>query len=716
MTAHAAASGQTDVLVIDDDAVIRTLVEAYLTKAGFAVRTAQCGSSGLQSFAESPAGVVLVDVRMPQMNGYEVCGRLRATAAGQHVPILIMTGTESLESVEQAFEAGATDFVTKPLNLGLLVHRLMYMLRTSRTAGQLREREKILLDTQRIAGLGSWTFSGINARFTLSDVLVDRLGLQSASLERREFIRHIHPEDRTRVDADMKHLDSLSSSEAIEFRWLTSLGAELFLNMEAYEQPSNAQGHHNRSGLIQDISERRRAESQIRTLAFYDSTTKLANRTLLQEHLPRMIASAQRENQLLAVMLIDLDHFKRINDTWGHQTGDHALTLIAERLTDCLREADLIARPSNEPIVGRMGGDEFVVLLPGLSKPEDAGLVAERINRHLSEPLPLHETSVVIGSSIGISVCPDNATDTQTLLRQADGAMYDAKQHGRDCYRFFTPEIQARAYSRLTMENRIREALDNEEFILHFQPKITLSNGRVRSVEALVRWADPKLGLISPGDFIPVAEDSGLIVPLGQWVLETACADILKIQKAIGSEIGISVNLSALQLRQPDLVGIVRQTLLNTGLAAESLELELTESILMQDVKAPVELLDQLKALGIKLSIDDFGTGYSSLSYLKRFPIDTLKIDQSFIRDIEQDADDAAIVDAAITLAHKLRLTVVAEGVETKNQEDHLRDLGCDEVQGYFYSRPLPMDKLIEWLREAKSQGGKRNIEMMSSR
>jgi len=703
-------------LVIDDDAVIRTLVQAYLTKAGFVVRTAQCGASGLQSFAESPAGVVLVDVRMPQMNGYEVCSRLRETDLGQYVPVLIMTGTESLESVEQAFEAGATDFATKPLNLGLLVHRLRYMLRTSSTAAQLRERESSLLYAQRTAGLGSWTVSDTNGRINFSDVLIERLGLQSSSLENREFLRHVHPDDRTRVDRGLTLMTDTSENEAIEFRWLTALGAELFLNMEAYEQPIGALRGKRLGGLIQDITERRRAESQIRKLAYYDATTKLANRTLLQEHLQRMIASAQREGHLLAVLLIDLDHFKRINDTWGHQTGDHVLTLIASRLTNCLREADLIARHSDEPIVGRMGGDEFVVLLPGLSKPEDAGLVADRINRQLSEPLSLHETSVVIGSSIGISICPDNATDSQTLLRQADGAMYDAKQHGRDCHRFFTPEIQARAYSRLTMEIRIREALDNKEFILHFQPKIALADGRIRSVEALVRWADPKLGLISPGDFIPVAEDSGLIVPLGQWVLETACAEIQKIQKAIDSEIGISVNLSALQLRQPDLVGTVRQTLLDTGLAAESLELELTESILMQDVKAPVELLDQLKALGIKLSIDDFGTGYSSLSYLKRFPIDTLKIDQSFIQDIEQDADDAAIVDAAITLAHKLRLTVVAEGVETKNQEDHLRVLGCDEVQGYYYSRPLPIDKLIEWLRDAKTQAGKGEADMLQSR
>ena len=282
--------------------------------------------------------------------------------------------------------------------------------------------------------------------------------------------------------------------------------------------------------------------------------------------------------------------------------------------------------------------------------------------------------------------------------------MYDAKEHGRDGYRFFTPQIQARAYERLTMEIRIREGLANDEFLLHFQPKITLDSGHIGSVEALVRWGHPKLGLISPGDFIPVAEDSGLIVPLGQWVLETACAEVKKLQLTMGYDIGVSVNLSAMQLRQPDLVEMVRRAIKHSGLAPESLELELTESILMQDVNAPTELLDRLKALGVKLSIDDFGTGYSSLSYLKRFPIDTLKIDQSFIRDLTDDSDDAAIVDAAITLAHKLRLNVVAEGVETAAQETHLRQLDCDEVQGYFYSRPLPMDHLIPWLTERTAE------------
>ncbi|MFK7967096.1 MAG: EAL domain-containing protein [Burkholderiaceae bacterium] len=704
MTSQATVRTTADILVIDDDTVIRTLVEAYLTKAGFCVRTAASGKEGLASFERDPAGVVLVDVRMPEMNGYQVCENLRATATGRHVPVLIMTGTESLESVEEAFEAGATDFATKPLNLGLLVHRLRYMLRTSRTAEQLREREQNLLDSQRIAGLGGWTRSILNGRFTLSDVLVERLGLQSASLDHREFIRYVHPEDQVRIANELDSLAENEDSTTLEFRWMSPMGADLFLNMEAYEQ-SIAQQHRSiREGLIQDITEQRRAESQIRNLAYYDPTTKLANRTMLQEQLQKFVSASQRDQSLVGILLIDLDHFKRINDTWGHQTGDHVLTVVAQRLTNCIQNSDLIDHSAKEGFIGRMGGDEFVVLASGLTGPEDAAMIADRINRELAEPLQLHETGIVLNSSIGISISPDNGTDAHTLLRQADGAMYDAKQRGRDGYRFFTPEIQARAYERLTMEIRIREALGNDEFLLHFQPKITLDSGRIDSLEALVRWGHPKLGLISPGDFIPIAEDSGLIVPLGQWVLETACAETKQLQSTIGYDIGVSVNLSAMQMRQPNLVEMVHKAITKSGLAPGSLELELTESILMQDVNAPTELLDQLKALGIKLSIDDFGTGYSSLSYLKRFPIDSLKIDQSFIRDLETDSDDAAIVDAAITLAHKLRLSVVAEGVETAEQEAHLRQLDCDEVQGYYYSRPLPMNLLIPWLREKASE------------
>ena len=392
MTPHATARTTADILVIDDDAVVRTLVEAYLTKAGFSVRTASGGKEGLSSFESDPAGVVLVDVRMPEMNGYEVCENLRATAAGRHVPVLIMTGTESLEAVEEAFEAGATDFATKPLNLGLLAHRLRYMLRTAGTAEQLREREQNLLDVQRIAGLGSWTRSTSNGRFTFSDVLVDRLSLQSASLEHREFIRHVHPKDQARIENELESLAEHQDSATIEFRWISSMGTELFLSMEAYEQSVAQQNRSTREGLIQDITERRRAESQIRNLAYYDPTTKLANRTMLQEQLQKFVSASQRDHSLVGILLIDLDHFKRINDTWGHQTGDHVLTVVAQRLINCVRNSDTVARSANEGFIGRMGGDEFVVLAPGLTSAEDAAIIADRINRELAEPFHLHET------------------------------------------------------------------------------------------------------------------------------------------------------------------------------------------------------------------------------------------------------------------------------------------------------------------------------------
>ena len=443
----------------------------------------------------------------------------------------------------------------------------------------------------------------------------------------------------------------------------------------------------------------------------------LPNRFLLNEHLRVAVDAAQRYDRILAILLIDLDHFKRINETWGHSVGDDLLRMVAERLLECLRQCDVVARDDalEPPInvlnntIARLGGDEFVVLLTELRRAQDAANIAQRINKALMQPFTVLGNEVCVSSSIGISVFPEDGESGETLLKHADAAMYEAKAGGRNGYHFHTLDTQSKAFSRLSLEANLRHALQRDEFILHYQPKVNIKSGVVVGMEALVRWVSPEVGIVRPFDFISVAEETGLIVPLGAWVLKTACAQTAAWHAAGLGALCISVNLSAIQMRQPNLAEEVERALAISGLDEKFLELELTESLLMDNVDSHIKQLHELNNLGIKLSIDDFGTGYSSLSYLKRFPISTLKIDRSFITDIEKDPDAAAIVKGVVGLAHSLRLQVVAEGVEELEQLELLRTYRCDEAQGYYYTRPLPVDEFATWVRGKKSIDTKNN-------
>lgn len=701
-----------DVLIVDDDETIRSIVSAHLEAKGCLTRVAECGDQGLAAFAEQAADIVLLDLKMPGLNGFEVCEQMRATDAGRHVPILILTASDDPESVESAFRVGATDFVRKPLNLDLLVHRLQFVLRAQQITDQLRTREQNMLQAQRIARMGTWEFHLTRREFICSTVLSDVLKIDSDILHEDAFFSSIHPDDRERIETQFDRALENRSSLLVEFRWLSSDGQESVLSLQTWEDRAEhselVKGSPELAGVIKDVTERRQTESRIRKLAYYDGTTGLPNRALLIEHLEQAAALAKRQNHSMAILLIDLDHFQSINEKWGHRIGDEVLEEVAARLKSCLRSTDVVASgamtaatgTASRKVIARIGGDEFVILLSRLRHSEDAALVAKRVNQAVSAPFQIEHSEVHLGCSIGISVCPDDASDAQMLLKQADSAMYEAKRKGRNGFQFYTSRIHERALKRIDLEARLRQAVQNEQFVLHYQPKINCQTGELTGCEALVRWEDPDNGLISPGEFIPLAEETGLIVPLGQWVIETACRQMKSLHQAIGKPLPISVNLSARQLRQSNLVEQIAHSLEVHGLGKQCLELELTESLLIEDAEKQITLLHKLKARGIDLSIDDFGTGYSSLAYLKRFPIDTLKIDQSFIRDLENDAKDAAIVSAAITLAHNLDMQVVAEGVETQAQHDLLVQLNCDVVQGYLHSRPLPYSQLLAWINQ----------------
>jgi diguanylate cyclase (GGDEF)-like protein len=426
--------------------------------------------------------------------------------------------------------------------------------------------------------------------------------------------------------------------------------------------------------------------------SLHDRLTGLPNRMLLDDRLVQAIAEAHRHQRRMAVMFMDVDRFKVINDTLGHACGDLLLQEIALRVVNCLRDVDTVAR---------WGGDEFVILLPQIQKPSDGVMVAQRILTALKPIFEIEDHALHISSSIGIASYPEDGKDAETLLKNADAALYQAKAKGRNTYDCYTPTIKAPSSDVLTIETSLYQALENQELILHYQPQVNIETWEITGVEALVRWQHPELGLVSPGVFIPIAEANGLIVPIGEWVLRTACAQAIVWQAKMPS-LKIAVNLSARQFQQPNLVGLVANVLSETGLPSSSLELEITESTVMHDVTFARSTLTAFQAMGIHLSMDDFGTGYSSLSYLKQYPLHTIKIDRSFIQELPHDPYDQAIVTAVVAIGKSLSLRVVAEGVETQEQLNCLKHLGCNIIQGYFFSRPLPVQGITDLLIETQ--------------
>lgn len=573
---------QAHIIVIDDDPLIRLVVTMALQAVGLTTSEASSGEEGLRLFKEMGADALLLDVMMPGgMDGFATCAEFRKLPEGQHIPVLMMTGLDDLESINHAFEAGATDFITKPINIPLLGHRVRYMLRASQTTHRLVE-----------------------------------------------------------------------------------------------------------------------SEQRLHRMAYFDSLTELPNRQFFKEHLQHIIALAQRQKLRLGVLFLDLDGFKRINDTLGHPLGDLVLQATGERLRNSIRTSDTLIRTGtaqNGLSIARLGGDEFTVLLSAIERNEDAATVAERIRVNLAKPLIFGDHELYTTTSIGIAIYPDDGDTAEELLKNADVAMYYAKRGGGNRYHYFTAKMSETALRRLNLENHLRKAIELDELELHYQPQLDVVTGKFCALEALIRWDCQELGRLSPAEFIPLAEETGLIVGIGEWVLRSACR---QAKSWLDQGIPLSrmaVNVSAIQFLHKGFSSLVATILTETGLEPDVLELELTESALINDENTVLGVLQSLKKIGVQLAIDDFGTGYSSLSRLKNFPIDRLKIDQSFVCDIDSDADNASIVVAVIAMAEGMDMKVIAEGVETADQLAFLKNKRCNEVQGYLLSRPLPSTKVEEF-------------------
>jgi PAS domain S-box-containing protein len=544
------------------------------------------------------------------------------------------------------------------------------------------------------------------------------LGLEPDSVRPalQTFLERVDPADREVMRSIMRRALKTGEFEAQVIRVQRPDGGLRHVQLHGLGKLDNAGTVVHLSGTIQDVTELKEAEQRIRFLAHYDGITGLPNRQFFMERVQQALAHARRHRQQLCVLSLDLDQFKRINDSLGHSAGNELLIAVAGRLGDTVRASDTLAHADEPPLSGprpvetvaRLGGNEFSLLITELTHYHDAAKVARRLLEELRKPFHLNGAEMFISASIGLALYPLDGEDAEAVVRNAGAAMHFAKEQGRDNYQFYSRAMNATALEKLSLESQLRKALERDELVLNFQPKIRASTGQILGVEALIRWKHPELGMIPPNQFIPVAEETGLVVQIGDWVLRRACRQNQAWREQGFPPVHVAVNIASPHFRQGDLIGSVAAALEESRLDPQLLELEVTESMLMQNVDATLDTLSRLKDMGVRLAIDDFGTGYSSLSYLKRFPLDTLKIDRSFIKDLPRAAEDAAIAKAIIGMAHSLKLSVVAEGVETTEQLAFLQQHGCDVVQGFVFSRPVPADEFEMLLaaRQLKAVAG----------
>jgi len=668
-------------LVVDDDIVVRTMLMKALQKQGFDTIEAQNGAEGTELFRQHRPDLVLLDVLMPVMNGFEACQEMRVIDPERTVPIIMLTGLDDVTSVDKSFDAGATDFISKPINWSLFVQRVRFALKSRKMDFELRKNRYRVDHALKVAMLGYWDWDLKTETISFPPGVLEMVGIESnKAITFKEFMDYVPEDDRDRVIYAFEEARTHGVRFVLEHRLLVDKKERY-----VYQQCDVIMGEDQKPdhilGTIQDITALKRAEDMILHQAYHDLLTDLPNQTLFKERLTHAIKVAEHANHQVAVVVMDIDRFQLINDSLGQDIGNELLVAFAGFLSSFVNEGDTVARIS---------GNEFALLL-------ESALSIEEITqtlRNLTQSLKLNSfdlggQEVVVSLSLGISIYPNDEIDAGELMQCANAAMRKAKSQGGDQEHFYTNDMNRRVDDRLRMEADLRSALDNDELELFYQPQVDAKTRKIIASEALVRWRHKEHGLVPPIRFIPLAEETGLIQPLGHYVLEQAIKQT-RLWNQQGHDISVGINLSARQFMQANLVDQIKELILQYEIKPENIDLEITETIAMQDAENSISKMHHLKELGVKLSMDDFGTGYSSLSYLHQFPLDVLKIDRSFVKDIMGRSDDGAIARAVIAMAHSMDLKVIAEGVETEEQYRFLTEHGCEVIQGYLISKPVP--------------------------
>jgi diguanylate cyclase (GGDEF)-like protein/PAS domain S-box-containing protein len=694
---------KTVLLVEDNPGDARLLREMFNEQGSQATELTQvdCMSKAENHLADHVVDVILLDLGLPDAQGLEAVRRARAAAP--HVALVVLTGLDDESLAAQAMQEGAQDYLVK----GQIVSTASQietrgLLRAMRYAIERKVMEKALFVEQERAQVtlnsigDAVACTDVSGNLTFLNVVAEKLTgwawKEAAGLPMAEVFQVLDTKNRDAIPGPMAMAIGQNRTAHLP-------SSAILIRRDGFEIPieDSVAPIHDSEGQItgavvvfRDVSAARAMALQMTHSAEHDFLTGLPNRMLLNDRITQAIALASRHMKQVAVLFLDLDGFKHINDSLGHPIGDKLLQSIAGRLVECVRGSDTVSR---------QGGDEFVVLLSEVEQSDDAAIIARRMLQAVSEAHSIHPHDLHITTSIGVSVYPDDGLDAETLIKNADTAMYQAKENGRQGCQFFKPAMNIRAVERQSIEEGLRRALERNELAVHYQPKINLSTGAITGAEALLRWTHPTRGSVAPAQFIPVAEDCGLILPIGAWVLREACEQARAWADAGLPATTMAVNVSALEFRNENFLKRLFATLTQTGLDPRSLELELTESVLMNRVESTASVLQALREIGVQIAVDDFGTGYSSLSYLRKFPVDVLKIDQSFVRQISASSDDTTIVTAVIGMARSLKLRVVAEGVETAEELAFLRDQQCDEAQGHYFSPAVPPQQFAGLLR-----------------
>jgi len=697
------------ILIVDDEPVMRTITESVLAQHEFEVSTASSAEQAILTISEGHVpDLILLDVLMPGMNGFEACRILRRKHRLEHLPIIMLTALDDQVSIDEAYRCGATDFITKPLNIPLMPHRIRYLLRSASAIRELYDSQAALINTQQIARLGNWTTDTEGNVTRASREYLEIIGASQLPFPDQRLMARVHREDRTlllRQRAEMR----MGRPYQIDYRLRSATDENTWQHVHERGFPRFDERHRyiGAEGFTQDITERVSQEERIRDLAWHDAVTGLNNRARLVELLEREASLSEKHH--LSIVFIHLANLRDVQSVLGQDVADIAMRALSGRLRGLLESPEECNCGNHlecmlEIKLARYDEHSLIAALPGSMSKDMVQCFSGRIIEVLQRPLLLQGEEILIKAFVGIADYPEHADAIPELMRQAMLVATQASASGGTSVSFFDPQHDRAASHRMMLERHLRAAIDQGgQLEPYFQPKLCAQTGKQTGAEVLLRWKHPELGMISPGEFIPLAEETGLIHPISEWLIAHVC-DLIADWQTWGMTPGrISINLSANSLFERSLIQFIDEQLLRTGVPPESLVIELTESVLMQNADTAQSIIDQIRQRGIHVSLDDFGTGFSSLGYLNRFSIDEIKIDRSFVIDLENDGRERALVHAIITLGHALGLTVVAEGVETETQAALLREIGCDTFQGFLFARPMPVQEFVAFKPAAMS-------------